>query len=690
MKFWNYSSATQLSFRKIITWTWLLLVSAVAVRGLYKVYVRSVGMVNGDAEWIYLPGGRKLLEDPLIFITTDILSYSVAPLGYVWSAVWGGNELAIKLANCGLFIICIFLVWRIALRLGGTVAAVSATAIWVTTHTLLHAIPQVLTEAMYMFGFLLLVFGLVEAIVSGNPRIRWFAAASLGLTITLLSRPVLQYVVLGVLALMAAAYAAWRIGALKNTGSHVKVVFRRATYALLLALVLPLLVIAKNGIYFGSWSIGTGAGAGLYYGVHPLHMGEEPYYTNFQYDVGHTASTINPATRGNLEIEADRWQKQIAVHMITQTSFLDNLRFFASKARAWLLYSPIENHFDPKWREKRQLQVILLCAGVWLLCQTALFRGRRAVVEIFEQLIPGHHARSGPHPVAWTPSAQAKGMFFCCVALVLLTGGMIAQFLPILYNARYNGAFLDPLFVILGSVALAMLTRHVRILFKGNEAGQGNLRNWPRAAGQIAFLLLLLFVHRAAGDWALRHERLSLDPHRLGPAAVVLNGDAFGPARVVGMEAKGDNGWVTRDYLSELAIRVNIPPGLSLSTGSVYEAIWRIRLQMRGDIPSACRDVAASYSQPDSPTSTLPPRVFLSRDGKMHSYALSAGQSMRPRESGELVFKFTCPAGIKIDWGGAELLRSTLAEASRELVLHGNAFSPYQSHEPRLPEKKYP
>ncbi|MFX8999749.1 hypothetical protein ABTN27_20465, partial [Acinetobacter baumannii] len=89
-------------------------------------------------------------------------------------------------------------------------------------------------------------------------------------------------------------------------------------------------------------------------------MGEEPYYTNFQYDVGHTASTINPATRGNLEIEADRWQKQIAVHMITQTSFLDNLRFFASKARAWLLYSPIENHFDPKWREKRQLQVILL------------------------------------------------------------------------------------------------------------------------------------------------------------------------------------------------------------------------------------------------------------------------------------------------------------------------------------------
>lgn len=645
-------------------------------------------MGNGDAEWIYLPGGKKLLEDPFNFIATDILSYSVAPLGYVWSAVWGVNELAIKLANCGLFMLCILLVWRIALRLGGTVAAVSATALWVTTHTLLHAIPQVLTEAMYMFGFLLFVFGLVEAIVSGNPRVRWFAAASVGLTITLLSRPVLQYVVLGVLVLMAVAYVAWRNGAMKNTGIHVRVIFRRALYALLLALVLPLLVIAKNGIYFGSWSIGTGAGAGLYYGVHPLHMGEEPYYTNFQYDVGHTASTINPATRGNLEIEADRWQKQIAVHMIMQTSFLDNLQFFASKARAWLLYSPVENHFDPKWREKRQLQVIFVGAALLLLGQAVVFRGGRAAVEIFEQLIPNHHGKSGFQSVTWAPSSQAKGMIFCCAALVLLAGGMIAQFLPILYNARYNGAFLDPLFVILGSVALAILTRHVRILFAGHQAGQGNPRKWAMAAGQSVFLLLLLVVHQAAGDWALRHERLSLDPHRLGPAAVVLNGDAFGTVRAAGMESAGDNGWVIRSYLSELAVEVNIPPGLNLGRESVYEAMWRIRLQVQGDIPSACRDVAVSYSRPENPASHLPPRIFLSRDGEMHSYAFSAGLSLRPQHNGELLLKFTCPAGTRIHWGGAELLRSTLAEASRELILHGRAFSPYQSHVPRLPEKR--
>lgn len=540
-----------------------------------------------------------------------------------------------------------------------------------------------------MFGFLLFVFGLVEAIVSGNPRIRWFATASFGLAITLLSRPVLQYIILGVLALLLVVYVASRMRLLLVSGAYIRKVFHRAACAMLFALILPALVIVKNGIYFDSWSIGTGAGAGLYYGVHPLHMGEEPFYTNFQYDIGRTASTINPATRGNLEVEADRWQKDIALHMIAQTSLVDNIKFFASKARAWLLYSPAEHYLDREWRGKRQAMVILIGAAVLLLLHAALRRGGGAVIAILEQLVPPSLDHKSPYQANLVASSsQAKGMLFCCAALLALILGMIIQFLPILYNARYNGVFLDPLFVILASVGLAVLTRDVRLSLTSNNAASDARFKWRRAAGQIFLMTVLIYAHKTASNWSMRHERLSPDPYRLGPATVVLDGDAFGAASSIGMKSIGENEWIITGYPSELVVPVNIPPGLRVGSEEVYEAIWRIRLQLRGIIPSACRDVEVSYSRPENPKSPLPPRVFLSRGGEMRTYAFSGGFSMRPRDSGELRLKFTCPIGTQIKWGGAELLSSTLAEASRELIKKGAAFFPYQSYDPRLPNPR--
>ncbi|RYH61134.1 MAG: hypothetical protein EON54_10445 [Alcaligenaceae bacterium] len=664
--------------KKMLTGVWLVFVSIVAIFGLRKIYMQSIGMRNGDAEWIYLPAGRKLLDDPINFITTDILSYSVAPLGYVWSAIWGVNEIAIKLANCALFLICIYLLWRIALRLGGVLAAMAATLVWATTHTLLHAIPQVLTEAMYMFGFLLFIFGLVEAIVSSDPKIRWFTAASLGLTITLLSRPVLQYLICGVLVLMFIGYCLWRGGIISNVGSHTRIIFRRALYALLLALVLPILVIVKNGVYFNSWSIGTGAGAGLYYGVHPLHMGEEPFYTNFQYDVGHTASTIDPTTQGNLEIQADRWQKQIAVHLISQTSVIDNIRFFASKARSWLLYSPVERHFDSDWRAKRQAMVILVIAASLVLGLSALIRGGGAALAAFGQIsddgIRGHE-NSDPSD----SHSRAKGMLFCYVALIFLTLGMIAQFLPILYNARYNGAFLDPLFVILGSVSLALLATHIRWPAVTKEADWRVRWSWRKAAGQLLFLALLIVIHKAAGDWALRHERLVLDPYRLGPVAVVLDASAFGKAEAIGMNYSDNNEWVNMERMSEIAVPFSIPVNTQLGKEKIYEAVWRVNFRVRDGIPSTCRDVAVSYSHPENTSSPLPTRIFLDRSAEMRAYAFSAGSSLRPQGSGKLIFKFNCPVGTRVMWGGGEFLRSTIAESSRDLIRNGIPFSPYQT-----------
>lgn len=664
------------NLQSLFNTVWLLFVCGLAIKGLHKIYLESVGVPNGDAQWVYLPGGQKFLKDPWAFLTTDELSYTVAPLGYLWTAVWGVHENAIILANCALFLACIYLVWRMAKRLGGTVAAMLATALWVSTHTLLHAIPKVLTEAMFLFGFMLFLCGMVEAIASAAPRKRWFAMAGAGLCITLLSRPVLQYIVLGLLAAMGLCYLVWRMRGRPALAPLVRVIFRRTLITFGLALILPALVIIKNGIYFQNWGIGTGAGAGLYYGVHPLHVGEEPYYANFQYDIGVTASTIDPNTQGNLSIDADRWEKQIAVEMIRRTSLEDNLRFFAGKARSWMLYSPVERHFDSEFRAKRQAQLLLILGAAAVLGVVALRRGAKGVIQTLSR----HASSDEPE----TRSAQARGVLFCLAALVLLTLAMVTQFVPVLYNSRYNGAFLDPLFVVLGSVAVALLTSHFRLPQRKVQTGAWTW-NWRGVVWQVALIAVLVYVHVGALAWAKRHERLVVDPHRLGPAELHIDSDAFGHSTAVGMQAAGEDVWVTRELKTQLVIPLTIPAGTPVGKAGFMEGVWRVRLAVSDNIPHSCRDVRLSYSNADDHYSPLPTSIFLSRDGAMRSYALSGGFSMRPKGSGNLQLEFNCPIGTEIRWGGADYWRSTIAEASRDLIHNGVPFQPYQRSHPRLP-----
>ena len=59
-----------------------------------------LGELNADARVSYLPSARKLLDHPWHFLTADPASYHVAPLGYVWPALWGADQTTIQLANC--------------------------------------------------------------------------------------------------------------------------------------------------------------------------------------------------------------------------------------------------------------------------------------------------------------------------------------------------------------------------------------------------------------------------------------------------------------------------------------------------------------------------------------------------------------------------------------------------------------
>ena len=225
----------------------LLALLAVAVQRLRQAYPPLEAPLNSDAFWTYLPNARKLLQAPWTFLTTDPASYHVAPLAYVWPALLGADQALIQLANGGLFLASCVLLWDLVRRLGGMLAAFVATGMLVGHPDVIKHAPLVLTESIYLFGMMLGLYGALRAsLAPAGARSGWLGLLALGLTTTLLSRPVLQYMALAALLLLFVA-AHLRLRWLPLD----RVLARGLFYALAAALVLPLAFAAAASIQMG-------------------------------------------------------------------------------------------------------------------------------------------------------------------------------------------------------------------------------------------------------------------------------------------------------------------------------------------------------------------------------------------------------------------------------------------------------
>mgnify|MGYP001293417184 FL=1 len=241
-------------YRFHLSAAWLTLILAAAIQRVGRAFPAPGAELNTDARWVYLPNARKLLEAPWAFLTTDPASYHVAPLGYAWAALWGADPVRTQLANSALFLASVLLLWRCATRLGGLWAGMVATSLMVFNPELHSHIPQVLTESIFLFGLMLCLAGGVEYVLADRRRGLWLALAALGLSITLLSRPVLQLLALGALLLAVATTAALEYRRRHTPGRDPRwhrVVNRRLCLALAAALLLPAATVFKNGMFFG-------------------------------------------------------------------------------------------------------------------------------------------------------------------------------------------------------------------------------------------------------------------------------------------------------------------------------------------------------------------------------------------------------------------------------------------------------
>ena len=660
-------------YRFHLSAAWLALILAAAIQRVGRAFPAPGAELNSDARWVYLPNARKLLEAPWAFLTTDPASYHVAPLGYAWAALWGADPVRTQLANSALFLASVLLLWRCATRLGGLWAGMVATSLMVFNPELHSHIPQVLTESIFLFGLMLCLTGGVEYVLADRRRGLWLALAALGLTITLLSRPVLQLLALGALLLAVATTAALEYRRRHTPGRDPRwhrVVNRRLCLALAAALLLPAATVFKNGVFFGVWGMSTGAGTGLYYGVSPFKMGLEPVYSQFHYDAGAAAAAAAPETRGNpLDQRADQVNARVALDIVRNTSLPDNLAFFTHKLRAWLLYSTPELQVSYKLRTIRLFEWLSIAAAAIVLA----WRWRQGV--------------KSPLPCAPGKTAETLGIL---LVLLLLTLAMAVQLTPVLYNTRYNTYFMEPWLMLLCGASVGILL-HDPAPQASPPAGmrRARLSQWVRRQWRRwALVGLLTALAFALARHAQRHETWGMDPYRPGPTETLLNSTAMGALHSRQATPTGPGQWRLDVSPATLWLPLRPADAALLHPDRSMDALWRLRFAVAAPdgAPMACRQalVRITPAYPSSQPWFIPrPVLNLQLDGALHTYAVHGNDTLRPAGAGDLGMTFSCPPGTLVTWEGAELLRSTMPEAARDLIQHGTPIDPYLHREPR-------
>lgn len=628
---------------------WPLLPCSVGLRFISE---RLDAPILPDPEYTYLPAARAFLDQGWSFFLTP-QSYQVTPLAYLWPALWGTDTTLIRIANMGLWIGCVWFLWRACYLLGGLRAGAVAMLLLLSPE-LVRYFPSEMTEPLYLFG----IFGWMHAmarIVIGNdhaPSV--IAQGSLMLAITLLSRPVLQLIAPAALLACLCCITYWSM-----TGKDIQTATwhqRTSTIAwsLGLGLILPLTLLIKNGSVFGLWALGTGSGTGLYLGTHPLFQGAEPGFLGFSYDINAMVSLAgHPGS--HLSIGADRAASAAALWQLQQMSMVDGAGFFIRKLWWWLAHHPAQiEAFGSSLRKLRFFELLVLVTTTAWLTYGWLRRG-------------GTRARSA--------TVATWQLAFAAFLLVMFLA-MLAQLMPILHNSRYSSVLLDPWLIPLTAFGISHLTATINwqgMLQRdrwsiGLRAREGTSL-WP----PLAALTLIVLATFNGYSTLKKYETIAIDPKHMGETVTLLEISDNSSVEIYGMAPKSDHAWVTTDSPAVLHVRITSNDIQHVTSVDPFNALWEtsIRLQSGG---RPCRRAEVAYQTADGrilqPPQRLPLLLPLETDGQIHSLVTHANHELRPREPGSLRIVLDCPIGTSLDWHGTRLLESHHAWDAASHIQH--------------------
>ena len=611
---------------------WLLWPLVTCILGLQHINDLLQLPIPFDAKHIYLPAAQRFLQEGWsFFLSPD--SYRVVPLAYLWPAVWLGDSEAIRWANCGLWVACVFLLWSSAKHLGGNRAGAFAMIVWAINPEIYRYFPTELTEPIFLFGLLLWTWAMLQLMAAPSKAL--IATAALGLCITLLSRPVLQLMAPVLLLLSLGLW--WRAQRQQRTGPAL-LAPKAIAISLLLGMLIPVALLIKNGLVFGLWGLGTGAGGGLYLGTNPLFQGAEPAYLGMGYD-SNLFSQLAVGDPDHLSLAADRAGRLAGIWQLQAMPMGESASFLARKLWWWLAHHPtMVQIMGGTLRKLRLFEVITVLWAVLMLANLARRGGWRALA----QRLPN---------AGRTPTARLLGGAF----VLLMFLGLLAQLLPILYNSRYSTGLLDPWLVLLTAFGLAMLTAPIGLTL--------SRQSWSLAtAGQSAVLtvvltpVLLLVAANAVANYAKRHEVVRID--QTGETQTLFSLPAERVSATLHVKPSGPNRWVMTDNVAVLSVDLSPADLAAIQTARPDNAMWRLNLALARNQGGKCKPIEVAYQLANEAvlaSSLLPVKA----DGRARTSHIHGNQALRPNEPGRLRLVFKCPIGTEITWAETSFLHST-------------------------------
>ncbi|MFT3779353.1 MAG: hypothetical protein QM772_13955 [Ottowia sp.] len=595
-----------------------------------------------DPSVTYLPAARAFLDQGWSFLLTP-QSYRVAPLAYLWPALWGADPTLIRIANMGLWVGCVWFLWRTCRLLGGVRAGAVAMVLLLSTRELVQYFPTEMTEPLFLFGIFGWMHAMARIVIGRESSAAVVAQGAFMLAVTLLSRPVLQLVAPTAL-LACLACMAYRSVARKG---HPVIGRPHLTSAiglsLGLALLLPLALVIKNGWVFGLWGLSTGSGAGLYLGTHPLFQGAEPGFLGLPYDIN-LLTTLKTGNDDHLSLAGDKATRSAALWQIQAMSPKDAAAFFGRKLWWWLAHHPaVIDASGSLPRKLRFFELLIVPACIaWLARDWWYSRAIR--------------------PRGGTVPPRPTGPLIFAGFLLAMFLAMLVQLLPILYNSRYSSALLDPWLVPLAAWGFASLTSAIRLrgMFGRQGCGIGEATPpgtspWPA----LAVLAAILIITFTGYGLARQSESVFVEPERMGPTLAHLNITAGERVDVQGMRPQGDRTWAITESPAILKVRIDAGDVERITAAKIFTALWKTDLALRAD-GQRCRKAELAYQTADGrilqPAYKLPLLLPLRTDGALHPLVTHAHGEMTPREPGSLRIVLHCPAGTVVQWRGTQFL----------------------------------
>lgn len=637
--------------------------------GWYSILNHLYDPLHPDAEHVYLPAARALLEQGWAFLLSAG-SYRVVPLGYMWPALWGADPVVIRLANGALWAGCVFAAWRCACLLGGMRAGAITVALLALHPELRKYFSTELTEPIFLFGLFGWLWTLAEWLIARNASRALRACSAALLTLTLLSRPVLQLLVpLGLLVLMVLAWH-WRSSARAPRQAAARLC-RQMVPVLAASLALPVLLVLKNGLLFGLWGLGTGSGAGLYLGTHLLFQGAEPPFLGFHYDVTDFVFRMT-GNADHLEIAGDRAASAAALAQLGSLSFGEGVAFFARKLWWWVAHHPVylETH-GSALRKIRLFEWLVLAAAATHIATLWRQHGAAAVQQRF------------PVPCLGLQGAQqrqdsALRQAMMCLLLCALGGALLVQLLPILYNSRYSSALLDPFIMLLTGFGVAYLTHPYTLRVRWQRSrwqmaltvqrghAPTRARLWPGVFTVPALLLLSILIFNTVR----RYEMVAIDPQHLGTHRTHLALLENAALSANGMKKHADGLWRMTESPEALVYSVSAAQVMAIQQQPLLNALWEFNLAVTPPPKGRCRRAEIAYTSPSNVTMARRSWLEINADGRSHLYAVHANAHLRPGAAGDLRIALHCPTGTAVQWNGARFLESTYTENAQQQLIH--------------------